>query len=406
MMDGILKRMLDGNKRVQEAAASAFANLEEKANVELKNYCAVIVRQFVDCFARYKDRNMFILYDCVQTLAEHVGPALAKPELVSILMPALIQRWHKVSDQSREMFPLLECLSYVATALGDSFAPFASPIFTRCINIIARNLEENYLATTNPSMDQPEKDFLVTSLDLLSAIIQALDERKSSELVAASQPNLFELLTWCMKDTNNDVRQSAYALLGDCAIYVFPQLQPFLPAILEALLAQLDIAQVLVTGDDTGYSVINNACWSVGEISMRQREGMAPYVDRLLQKLATILFNDKVPESLNENAAIALGRLGIGSSETLAPHLATFAPYFIQAIRKVLWTDEKGHALKGFNKIILCNPQSMERCLLDFFLEMASAEPHFLQSPSAENGLLDIFRQVSERLHAPSRDIN
>ena len=33
IMDGILRRMLDSNKRVQEAAASAFANLEEKARL-------------------------------------------------------------------------------------------------------------------------------------------------------------------------------------------------------------------------------------------------------------------------------------------------------------------------------------------------------------------------------------
>merc|ERR1712110_1126224 len=107
--------MLDRNKRVQEAAASAFANLEEKANTELEDYCGVIVQQFVQCFSMYKDRNMFILYDCVQTLAEHVGPKLSEDKLVQTLMPALLQRWNKVSDQSREMFPLLECLSYVAT---------------------------------------------------------------------------------------------------------------------------------------------------------------------------------------------------------------------------------------------------------------------------------------------------
>jgi len=398
MMDGILKRMLDNNKRVQEAAASAFANLEEKANVQLQDYCAVIVRQFVDCFAKYKDRNMFILYDCVQTLAEHVGPALAKPELVNILMPALIQRWNRVSDQSREMFPLLECLSYVATALGDSFAPFSKPIFTRCINIIHQNLEDYWIASTNPGMDQPEKDFLVTSLDLLSAIIQALDEQKSAELVATSQPNLFDLLAYCMKDANNDVRQSAYALLGDCAIYVFQQLQLYIPAILDILIAQLDLSQVMINAEETGYSVINNACWSVGEIAMRQREGMAPCVERLLQKLATILFNDKVPESLNENAAIALGRLGIGCSQALAPHLATFAPPFIRAIRNVSWTDEKGHALKGFMKIILDNPESMEQCLLDFFMEMASADRNFIQGP-AEDELLETFQQVSTPLY-------
>ncbi|KAK8190315.1 armadillo-type protein [Phyllosticta capitalensis] len=393
MMDGILKRMLDRNKRVQEAAASAFANLEEKAGGQLSPYCAVIVRQFVQCFARYKDRNMFILYDCVQTLAEHVGPALKNPELVELLMPALIQRWNKVSDRSREMFPLLECLSYVASALGDLFAPFARPIFTRCINIIHQNLEEYFVAANTPGYDEPEKDFLVTSLDLLSAIIQALDEPKSTELVATSQPNMLELLAYCMKDPNNDVRQSAYALLGDCAIYVFPQLQPFLPSILEILIAQLDLGNVVPEIPDNGFPVVNNACWSVGEIAMRQKEGMAPYVEQLLQKLATILFGGKIPMSLTENAAIALGRLGIGNAQALAPHLATFAPVFINAIKHVDWTDEKGHALKGFIYVVLCNPQAMEQCLLDFFAEMASAPQIFLSSPE-NNGPAEAFSKA------------
>ncbi len=34
-MDGILRKMLDKNKKVQEAGASAMANLEEKAGKEL-----------------------------------------------------------------------------------------------------------------------------------------------------------------------------------------------------------------------------------------------------------------------------------------------------------------------------------------------------------------------------------
>ncbi|KAF2735706.1 transportin-2 [Polyplosphaeria fusca] len=395
MMDGILKRMLDNNKRVQEAAASAFANLEEKANTQLKAYCPVIVRQFVECFAKYKDRNMFILYDCVQTLAEHVGPALAKEELVNILMPALIQRWNKVDDQSREMFPLLECLSYVATALGSFFSPFARGIFARCINIITRNLEDTMFANQGGApTDAPDKDFLVTSLDLLSAIIQALKSSDSAELVATT-PNFFELVAMCMNDDNNDVRQSAYALLGDCAIYVFAQLQPQLPSILGILINQLELSQVLLDGEETGYSVINNACWSVGEIAMREREGMQVYVERLLQKLGTILFDEKVPESLNENAAIALGRLGIGCAQYLAVHLAQIAPPFLRAIRKVMWTDEKGHALTGFMQIVLANPQAMEQSLLEFFGEMACADRNIVLGPGEQRAFQDTFQQVS-----------
>lgn len=397
MMDGILQKMLDNNKRVQEAAASAFATLEEKANTELSPYCPIIVRQFVQCFAKYKDRNMFILYDCVQTLAEHVGPSLAQDELVSILMPALIQRWNKVSDQSREMFPLLECLSYVATALGSSFERYAPGIFTRCMHIIHRNLEETMLAVSNTALEVPDKDFLVTSLDLVSAIIQALQPQSSATLVASS-PRFFDLLAMCMKDDNNDVRQSAYALLGDCAIYVFRQLQPSLPTILEILISQLELTQVMIDGEETGYSVINNACWSVGEIAMRQKEGMQPYVERLLQKIATILFDSKVPESLNENAAIALGRLGIGCSHQLAPHLAQIAPRFLRAIKNVMWTDEKGHALTGFMQIILANPSAMEQCLLEFFGEMSEANMNLVTGPAPNSkALRETFQQVRTR---------
>jgi len=391
MMDGILKRMLDNNKTVQESAASAFATLEEASNTELAPYCSVIVQQFVCCFNKYKDKNMYILYDCIQTLAEHAGPELAKPELVDILMPAIVTRWEKVQDQSRELFPLLECIAFVATALGHTFTPFAKPFFMRCVRIIHQNLEEG-TSYNEALIDQPEKDFLVTSLDLMSSVIQALEEQFSAELVLTAQPNMFGLLAHCMKDPNNDVRQSAYALLGDCAIYIFAQLQPYLPTLMEILLYQLDL-NLAVDDPETAFRVINNACWSCGEISMRAKEGMIPYVDRLLQKLAVIMFNDKVPASINENAAIALGRLGISCHQQLAPHLANFAVPFMRTLQQVSWTDEKGHAYKGFAYVVLDNPKAMEQCLLDFFVEMASA-PSLVLTSMREDGPLQIFERV------------
>lgn len=320
---------------------------------------------------------MFILYDCVQTLAEHVSPALRTPQLVHLLMPALIHRWNVVKDQSREMFPLLECLSYVAGALENLFTPFAEPIFSRCIHIIHQNLEDAMRAANNPNLEAPDKDFLVTSLDLLSAIIQALEDTKAAELVAKSNPNMFELLAYCMKDPNHDVRQSAYALLGDCAINIFDQLKAYLPTLLEILIAQLGMNEVNFDGDDTGYSVINNACWSLGEIAMRAKEAMNPYVDRLLEKIGTILFSSQLPRSLNENAAIALGRLGIGCPEKLAPHLGVFAGYFLNSMRGVDWHDEKAHALLGFNNVVRLNPQALEKCLLMYFADMAEGPTEF-----------------------------
>ncbi|KAI4201614.1 MAG: hypothetical protein LQ350_003093 [Teloschistes chrysophthalmus] len=389
MMEGILNKMLDRNKRVQEAAASAFANLEEKANKCLEPYCGPIVRQFVQCFAQYKDRNMFILYDCVQTLAEHVGPALKEQALIDTLMPAIIQRWTKVSDQSQEIFPLLECLSYVATALGSDFAPFAAPVFARCISIIHQSLEQYVMSINNEAFDKPNKDFLVTSLDMLSAIIQALESRQSGELVETSQPRFFDLLLFCMEDPSNDVRQSSYALLGDCAVNVFHQLHPFLPALIPVLIEQLDLDNIKGEDIDQGFSVINNACWSCGEIAMRESSGMGPHVEQLYQRLLGIISNPEVPTSVNENAVISLGRLGVDCPQTLAPHLEEFAKPFLHIIGPVEYTDEKADALLGFNRIVERNPQSMENCLADYFKTSAAYARH--SNSAFRSGILESF---------------
>lgn len=392
MMDGILRKMLDRTKAVQEAAASAFSNLEETAKKELTPYCKPIIRQFVRCFEVYKDRNMFILYDCVQTLAEHVGPGLQDPELIDDLMPALIQRWTRVSDQSRELFPLLECLAFVAAALGDSFSVFALPIFTRCIKISQQYLQEYLLAVNNEALDMPDKDFLVTSLDLLSSIIQALSPEKSIELVRTSQPKMFDLLHFCMENPNYDVRQSSYALLGDCAIQIFSELQTVLPSLMPLLIQQLDLDAMPDEDASAAFSVINNACWSCGEIAIRQKQGMAPYLEKLYERLYIIISNPEIPSSVNENAAIALGRLGLWCSQGLAIHLAEFAKPFLQIIEPVDDTDEKGQAFLGLNRTIASNPQAMEDCLLDYFQASAA----FSQSRFREDDLKDSFQQVGE----------
>lgn len=401
VMEGILTKMLDNNKKVQEAAASAFAHLEEKAGTELSQYCRPIIRQFVQCFAKYKDRNMYILYDCVQTLAEHVGPALRHNDLVSMLMPALLTRWNKVSDQSKEMFPLLECLSYVTISLAELFSPYAAGIFARSVNIVHRNLEEGVMAVHNPGFESPDKDFLVTSVDLLSAIIQALPSTEGGQLVA-STPSFFQLLALCMKHEDNEVRQSAYALLGDCSIYVFAQVQPCLPDIMEILIEQLDVERAHIEHDDIAYAVINNACWSTGEIAMRHKEGMQPYLDKLLQRIGTILFDEKVPDSLRENAAIALGRIGLSNAQYLSVHLAQLAPAFLRAVQKIGWTDEKAHALTGFMQVILANPGAMEQCLLQFFSEMACVDRNLFNTAPQLQGKFEEVSQTNHRSYQTS----
>ncbi|KAF2154092.1 ARM repeat-containing protein [Myriangium duriaei CBS 260.36] len=395
IMEGLLNHMLDKNKKVQKAAISAFASLEDGAKENLIPYGPTIAQQFSKCFERFKDQNIYLLYDCVQTLAESLGSEMGNPDMINTLMPAVIQRWHLVADQSREMFPLLECLAYLASNMGPAFAPFAEPLFSRCVKIIQSNLEESSATAHLPLYEQPDKDFLVTSLDLLSAIIQALEPQQSEALVKTSNPNVFEILSYCMRDSNNDVRQSAYALLGDCAIYVFGQLRPWLDPLVKILLMQLDLDLANTTTErETVHRVINNACWSGGEIAMRAGDSLSPYLDQLLEKLGVILFRQKVPQSLQENAAIAIGRMGTTNAQRLAPHLSTLAPTFLNVMQKVALTDEKQHALQGFTNMVAINPQGLEQCLPIYLAEVGNMIMHGFPAPDGFQEVLAKYQSL------------
>lgn len=394
MMEGLLKRMLDRTKRVQEAAASAFASLEEKSGTVLTPYLEPILRQFSQCFAQYKDRNMYILYDCVQMLAAAVGHELARPNLQQLLMPALIGRWNEINDQSREMITLLECLGYVAAAYGDQFSQFAPSICARCIKIIYENLQAYMAAVNNPALDQPDKEFLGTSLDLLSAIIQAIDPATSQQILSSSQPPFFDLLAFCMEDGDAGVRQSSYALLGDCAINIYPSMRPYLPRLAPLMIKQLDLDMIKDEDSENGFDVLNNACWACGELGEKALADLSPYIEDLYQGLSTIVKTEGVPETVEECAAMSLGRLGIGCSEQLAPHLADFAEPFLSTMAKVGATQEKASAFLGFNKVIERNPRAMESSLGDYFAAITSFPKREMSTPAFREVKLS-FSQVS-----------
>jgi len=120
---------------------------------------------------------------------------------------------------------------------------------------------------------------------------------------------------------------------------------------------------------------------------LQQGPGMGPYIERLYVNLLAIIQSNVVPASVTENAAVALGRLGLGSCDDLAPHLDTFAYPFLDALDKVAETDEKDTALKGFCMVVGRNPEAMESCLVPFFRTIAR-----YKMPTPE--LKDLFRQT------------
>ena len=367
LMQELLRRILDSNKRVQEAACSAFATLEEEACTELVPYLRFILETLVFAFQKYQHKNLLILYDAIGTLADSVGHHLNQPDYINMLMPPLIEKWNVLKDEDKDLFPLLECLSSVATALQEGFLPYCEPVYKRCVSLVEQTLNQHIAHMQTPEQfEQPDKDFMIVALDLLSGLAEGLDSH-IERLVAGS--NIMQLLYQCIQDPMPEVRQSSFALLGDltkaCFVHVHPCIGEFMPI----------LAQNLYTEH---ISVCNNATWAAGEISVKLGgPDMKQYVPLLLQPLIMIINRPNTPKTLLENTAITIGRMGFVCPQEVAPSLNQFVRPWCTSLRNIRDNDEKDSAFRGMCQMISVNPGGVVPDFIFFCDAVASWQnPH------------------------------
>lgn len=384
---GILQRILDTNKRVQEAACSAFATLEEEAGEELAPRLEVILQHLMCAFGKYQRRNLRIVYDAIGTLADAVGAELNQPAYLEILMPPLIAKWQQLSNGDKDLFPLLECFTSIAQALGAGFSPFAQPVFQRCISII----QTQQLAKVDPVSAgvQYDKEFIVCSIDLLSGMAEGLGSGIES---LVSQSNLRDLLLQCCMDDATDVRQSAFALLGDlarvCAIHLHPRLSEF-----------LDIAtrQLNMSTLKDVVSVANNACWAIGELAIKVRQDISPVVMAVISSLVPILqHGEGINKSLVENSAITLGRIAWVCPELVAPHMEHFMQAWCVALSMIRDDIEKEDAFRGLCAMVRANPSGGLSSLV--FMCNAIASWQEIRSEELHNEVCQVLHGYKQML--------
>ncbi|KAI3924508.1 hypothetical protein MKW92_044556 [Papaver armeniacum] len=384
---GLLRRVLDTNKRVQEAACSAFATLEEESAELLGPHLEIILQHLLCAFGRYQKRNLRIVYDAIGTLADAVGEELNQPRCLEILMPPLISKWQQLSNSDKDLFPLLECFTSIAQALGPGFSQFAEPVFQRCLSLIQTQL----LAKVDPVSAgvQYEKEFVVCSLDLLSGLAEGLGSGVES-LVAQSR--LRELLLQCCQDGSLDVRQSALALLGDLARVCPTHLHPSLSEFLTVAAKQLSTPELKET-----VSVANNACWAIGELAVKVRQEVSPVVMTVISCLVPILQNAQaLHKSLVENSAITLGRLSWVCPNLVSPHMEHFMQSWCTALSKIRDDVEKEDAFRGLCAMVRANPSGALSSLA--YMCIAIASWHEIRSEELHDEVCQVLNGYKQML--------
>ncbi|QPG73463.1 hypothetical protein FOA43_000774 [Brettanomyces nanus] len=360
--ESIMDCALDTKKIVQQSACSALADFIENAEPDLlSQFIEPLLQHFQVYFHKYQRKNLIILYDTVQTFAEKIGEHICYNEAyIKMLLPPLIEKWQQLGDDDRDLWPLLECMSSVAAALGESFAPYAVPVYERAIRILSRCIEQDQLAHSDASFDAPEKDFVVTSIDLIDGLVQGLSNHfgelaNSSSGSFLSGDTLMRLLMTCFDDPVDDVRQSAYALLGDLCIYI---MEPFVLPHLHEVMVDIGV-EIGNHIYDTNAST-NNAIWALGELSLRiSSENMNPYLDNFMKLLGPLLLDTSIDSTVLENTTIAIGRFGVNNAQQMGPYLERALASWCGYMKYLEENEEKETSFQGMCNIIAVNPQGI-----------------------------------------------
>lgn len=368
----LLDCMLDRNKVVQKASCSALATLEEQSGPILSSYLTPILRTLSAAFERYQHSNRIVLYDVVCGLADAVGNELATLDHMNTLMPLLTSQWNSVADTDLNMLPILECLGLVFRAIGVRSQQYAASVFSRCANI----MDVVYSKEARSERQDTHVEFLISSLDLMCSLAEALGASVDPFVAKSgngSKPVL-PLLFVAMRDARPEVRQSAFALLGEFARARLPSLIPALPQYVQFSVDALDPEYM---------SVSNNATWALGELIMMA--GFLPrsvpvdretiqrtLLERAADPLIQVVNSSQLNKTLLENSAITLGRMGLVMPEPMSSRLGSFARAVFVHLRSIRDDVDKEQAFHGMNGMVRINPVVILDCFVYYVDAVAS----------------------------------
>ncbi|KAL6784947.1 TRN1 [Auxenochlorella protothecoides x Auxenochlorella symbiontica] len=340
----LAQRCLDANPVVQKAACGSLATLVELGGDGLPpSELAAIAAALAAAVQRYGRRTLRHAYDAIATLAERVGGALGVEGAArDALLPPLFSRLLGLPDGDPELLPLLECLTAVAQACpGQVLDRYAEPSFGRCVGLVAAA----QAGVASGALEEEEgAQIQVCALDFVAGLVESLGP--SVESLVGNSPLLDLAQRACTPPSPPDVRQAAFALVGDLAAACAPHLRPRLRQLAGAAVEQL--APPCITGRT--ISACNNAAWAMGELTVRcTGEEVAPVAQGLLERYVGILLAGagQLPRSLRENAAISLGRLALVCPGPLAPHASHFVAQWCSVLAGVRDGEEKEHSVRG-----------------------------------------------------------
>ncbi|EEA07696.1 HEAT repeat family protein [Cryptosporidium muris RN66] len=391
----LLTKMLDPNKRVEEAACSAMATFIEEAsqNMSLIPFLEDIVNTLTTALNLYQYRNLLILCDTIATLCFSVGSPVYIPSFENNLLPLFISKWKSFNIDHPCLISSMDCLAKTMSVLRSKAIKYSEVIIEHCIVNLMVNSITVLKSGTSSSLEV--SDTIECTVDLIGCMLEATGSHCIQYLIKYKFADFLSFC--CQSDSYPAIQQSAFACVGDIARYSNDKLEflkPILPNIFGVLARN-------VNHNCTGTA--NNAIWAIGELVINSNNDtvniITPYIDGILESLIVILLHPKSntfgADNLAVNSSITVGRISLIYTNNVAIQLPRCLVALCHVLTSVQNDMEKVNSVQGICLAIQLNPSSVDIHSIGVFFDLiASLQPILMQTRQSSISLIDVLSQT------------
>jgi len=350
LIQGLMMRILDRHKQVQEAACSSLTSIlgfVQPANLE--TYLEFIIRNLMHAFGLYQRKNVIVLCDALGTLADASGPLLDTPAIATMLLPPLCLRLEKLCEgpvveegvELSPLGPLLECITSIVQAMGQGAKPYAGKFFRGALDILERDL--------GPTIS-------VCALDMLSVLCGVMGPEfweMARQIKSGKSKHVAEIVASCAKSESPQIRQSACVFFGEAAKTCGSLLVNIMETAMPALIQNLDTKPA---------AVASNASWAIGEIALRcDSAGLRPFVGPLMSRLIPLVNENRSgSQKLAENVAITIGRIGCICPNLVGAKLEGFCKAWCSQMPRLPCKFERENTSRALCLMAKANPVGVD----------------------------------------------
>lgn len=345
----IIKGIQKENKAIRIAAITALSFFCKENDKLLHAEANTIIKEISKTFFYNDFETKRELCITICSFSEIFKPFLEQKENIDLLMKPLLCIWENAEEN---VDLIIETISTICTKETNSYAKF---LLEKAFETLNMYFEEKNDLCTDADEEYDENIYTASAcLCLIGEIISKMDDSKL--FFSAYKDKILYILTKCIDDQTQQIRQNIFGLFGDMAICSKETFSSFYFSFIPNIIASF---KPLDTQEEN-ISISNNAIWAFGEIISTSEYN----IDSVGDKCVGILYENIVFFKENEfleTIFVTLGKIFYIMRTQCSVDLSDIIPLWCLYASNMKNKKERMFSLLGLSFYLLKNNISREK---------------------------------------------